>query len=198
MNTVVLVCIVLALLVYFFYYRDDFHVRGHVDPDLDVGYPKFLIPVARIVTPGVVLLGYLDAGGSSHLIVEVAGLSFIGLGLLLLRKSKLDLGSSYAPLAQPKKPQQLVVAGVYNYIRNPIYVANLLLITGLVFLSEFHIVTILVLISMSLLYWYTISLEEKVLVARFKDKYLIYRANTGCLFPRLHTLSKLLANWMRQ
>ena len=78
----------------------------------------------------------------------------------------------------------LTVSGPYRYVRNPLYLGNLLLATGVAFLGP-PVATVLV-IAFNL--WFVmrlISIEERFLGAAMGDVYDRYRAAVPRLVPRL-------------
>ena len=81
----------------------------------------------------------------------------------------------------------LTVEGPYSITRNPLYLGNMTIYIGVVFLAGGpylkELLTI-VFIFFSLQYALIISLEEKVLTQIFKDKYLNYCSSVPRLFPK--------------
>jgi protein-S-isoprenylcysteine O-methyltransferase Ste14 len=81
-------------------------------------------------------------------------------------------------------PRRLVVAGPYRYVRNPMYVAALLILVGQAVLFE----------SVSLLWYaagfgliahaFVVGYEERTLARRFGTDYAAYRAAVGRWLPR--------------
>ena len=92
-----------------------------------------------------------------------------------------------APVAPP---QHLVVTGLYRYVRNPMYVAVLLLIfgQGLLFgnvrLLEYGIAVWLAFFLFVLIY------EEPTLRSKFGDEYQVFCANVPRWIPRLKPWKK--------
>ena len=92
-----------------------------------------------------------------------------------------------APVAPP---QHLVVTGLYRYVRNPMYVAVLLLTfgQGLLFgnvrLLEYGIAVWLAFFLFVLLY------EEPTLHSKFGDEYQVFCANVPRWIPRLRPWKK--------
>lgn len=122
---------------------------------------------------------------------RVIGVIFILVGLPVLldsftRFAIQGLGTP-APFASP---QHLVVAGLYRYVRNPMYVAVLLLIfgQGLMFgdvrLLQYGIVVWLAFFVFVLIY------EEPALRAEFGDEYKEFCVNVPRWIPRLKPWKK--------
>ena len=77
---------------------------------------------------------------------------------------------------QPENSSALLTSGTYRFSRNPLYVANLLVLIGWgLFLSNIYA---LILIVGFVLYItrFQIEPEEKALQTRFGDQYLAYKA----------------------
>ena len=118
--------------------------------------------------------------------LRVIGALFIVAGLPVLIDSFLrfaihGLGTP-APIAPP---QRLVVSGLYRYVRNPMYVAVLLLIFGQgvlfgsISLLEYGIVVWLGFFAFVLFY------EEPTLRAQFGNEYRDFCANVPRWLPRV-------------
>lgn len=60
-----------------------------------------------------------------------AGVALAIGGFTLFRRARRTLGREYAPCYDAYMPARIVVDGAYGYIRHPIYVANLAMMTGL-------------------------------------------------------------------
>lgn len=110
-------------------------------------------------------------------------LIFIGIGLLLVFFGVLNLSDSLSPFPSPKRNSTLISAGVYRYIRHPIYSGIILAMFfyALFLLSLFKLIVLLVLGAV--LYFKT-NYEEKQLTERFAE-YKDYMNTTGRFFPKL-------------
>jgi len=79
----------------------------------------------------------------------------------------------------------LCTAGPYAHIRNPLYLGNFLIGTGLcVAINEWYTYA-LFMVSYVFVYSVVIPYEERFLQERFGDVYAEYKAQTGRLIPRL-------------
>ena len=93
-------------------------------------------------------------------------------GLWLL--ARLQLGKSFSVTAQAR---QLVTAGLYSRIRNPIYVFGLLTLSGItIYLGRFW--WLLGVPALAALQFWRVRAESAVLEAKFGDEYRQYRAQT--------------------
>jgi protein-S-isoprenylcysteine O-methyltransferase Ste14 len=118
--------------------------------------------------------------------LRVIGMILIVAGLLILldsfgRFALQGLGTP-APVAPPSR---LVVTGLYRYVRNPMYVAVLLLIFGqALFFGSVPLV------GYGLVVWLVVHLfvllyEEPALRKKFGADYEVFRANVHRWIPRL-------------
>jgi protein-S-isoprenylcysteine O-methyltransferase Ste14 len=143
--------------------------------------------IAFLALPGVVagllpaVLVFADAhrtGGST------GGAILIVLGLFLLLWCVRDFFvSGKGTLAPWNPPKHLVVIGLYRFVRNPMYIAVLTLVTGWIFVS-----------GSRLLVWYDVVLalgfhlrvifhEEPRLHRQFGDEWISYSATVRRWLP---------------
>ena len=76
-----------------------------------------------LLLPAVALAGLLDpfAPETPPAMASIAGLALMAAGALLIGRGLLDLGRNLTPVPHPRDDAQLVVSGVYVYVRHPIY-----------------------------------------------------------------------------
>jgi protein-S-isoprenylcysteine O-methyltransferase Ste14 len=119
-------------------------------------------------------------------LTRVAGIALIVAGLPGLldsfRRFAVEGFGTPAPIAPP---EQLVVTGLYRYVRNPMYVAVLALLVGqaLLFGSP-------ALLAVGAAFWlgthlFVVAYEEPTLEHTFGAQYQAYRANVPRWIPRL-------------
>ena len=81
----------------------------------------------------------------------------------------------------------LCTAGPYGYVRNPIYVGNMLMYLGIVIIAGSPNLILMVLATMSFFiiqYSLIISLEEEKLDELFGPEYVAYKSNVRAILPR--------------
>jgi len=106
-----------------------------------------------------------------------------GLILLYLAFNAFD-GAEFLGLKKEIKPE-LVLSGMYRYVRHPLYFATIILILGLFLLVPTQKMLLVLLISYSyILIGY--RLEERKLVAVFGEEYREYQKKVKALIPYLY------------
>jgi protein-S-isoprenylcysteine O-methyltransferase Ste14 len=86
----------------------------------------------------------------------------------------------------------LVTQGPFAYVRNPLYVGNILMYFGISVMgnSLFPFLQIISLVYFTLQYYYIIIEEEKYLREKFKEKYDDYFSKVGRFFPNMTAYNK--------
>ena len=83
----------------------------------------------------------------------------------------------------------LCTAGPYGFVRNPIYVGNMLMYLGIVIIAGSPNPTLMIITTMTFFliqYSLIISLEEEKLSELFAEEYNIYRKNVRSIIPRIY------------
>ncbi|MEE8335467.1 MAG: isoprenylcysteine carboxylmethyltransferase family protein [Candidatus Neomarinimicrobiota bacterium] len=81
----------------------------------------------------------------------------------------------------------LCSAGPFARVRNPLYVGNMMMYTGIVLIAgspSLWSMLLITLIFFYIQYSLIVSLEEETLLALFGDTYETYRENTPAIIPR--------------
>ena len=132
---------------------------------------------------GVLYLCFLEAN-SNYL--KIAGLNISGMTLLILGlclyiwcrihfSKKLEFGFT----------GKLVTSGPYRYIRNPIYVADVLISLGIAFLAN-SLYLYLVLVIFSIMILIVPIIEEPWLVKQYGANYISYFEKVPRFVPSFH------------
>lgn len=81
----------------------------------------------------------------------------------------------------------LIISGPFAYVKNPLYVGNILIYLGLGIMSFalFPYLQILAIVFFLLQYYFIVKEEEKYLRERFKEEYKDYCKYVPSFFPRL-------------
>ena len=83
----------------------------------------------------------------------------------------------------------LCTAGPYGFVRNPIYVGNMLMYLGIVIIAGSPSPTLMIVTTMTFFliqYSLIISLEEEKLSELFGEEYNVYRKNVRSIIPRIY------------
>ena len=83
----------------------------------------------------------------------------------------------------------LCTAGPYGFVRNPIYVGNMLMYLGIVIIAGSPNPTLMIITTMTFFliqYSLIISLEEEKLSELFGEEYNVYRENVRPIIPRIY------------
>jgi protein-S-isoprenylcysteine O-methyltransferase Ste14 len=116
----------------------------------------------------------------------IGGPPWICAGVFLIYKTnRLFATIGKGTLAPWDPPEHLVVAGIYQHVRNPMILGVILVLLG-----EAILLGAIPLFLWFLLFWlgnhiHFIRTEEPALVQRFGDEYLRYKANVPRWIPRL-------------
>ena len=83
-------------------------------------------------------------------------------------------------------PRRLVIAGPYRYVRNPMYVAGMLVILGQAALYRSMPLVGYAVVFLAATFAFVVGYEEQTLARRFGSEYAAYRAGVRRWIPRLH------------
>ncbi len=116
-------------------------------------------------------------------------LIIIGIGMILLGEFMRLWGVSYAGAVTRTREAgapELVSNGPFAYVRNPLYIGNILIYTGSVVLSGtwFPYLAVLVFLFFSIQYIFIILHEEKKLEDLFKQSYIEYKKFVPRFIPK--------------
>ena len=123
----------------------------------------------------------------AEVIVSVTGIITGGFIMIFFAKKFFFELSGADVFIKTKRPATLIMKGLYNYVRHPLYTATLLLIWSIFFLHP----SLSNLISGLCITIYTvigIHYEEKKLISSFGESYIQYRSETPMLIPKLYSV----------
>lgn len=136
-----------------------------------------------VLAPG--LLIDLLAGLAPHP-HRFAGGAALAAGAAIIWRATVDLARYGAGTPSPFRPaQRLVTAGVYRFCRHPMWLGYDLMALGVILATGSFgalLITLPLFLAGQILF---LRKEERGLVARFKQGYRAYQADTGMLLPRL-------------
>lgn len=131
----------------------------------------------------VALSGFVIPANVTDLWLDLLGLGLINLGLLV-RVWAIGYAGG-ATRSYKLRAARLVTVGPYAYVRNPIYLGNLLIGLGIVFVSGSWVALAVLAIVFSIEYGAIVSLEEEFLTRTFGDAYREYAGRVPRWLPRL-------------
>ena len=140
-----------------------------------------------------IALGFLTAPdrhialyGASWTWLPAAALLILGIGLYRLSGRSFTLRhlSGLPELTQQSEQQKLIVTGVRQRVRHPIYAAHLCELTAWALGTGLAVVYAMLAFGI-VTGWLMIWLEERELVARFGSEYRDYQARVPMLIPRI-------------
>lgn len=145
----------------------------------------------------LVMLIFSDA----NMVSVMLGLIFIFIGELLRLWSVAYAGRLTRVTTNVGAPE-LIMAGPFSYVRNPIYLGNLLLYCGFGIMANalFPWLLVVAVLWFVFQYYQIVLLEEEFLKKNFKSLYSEYKNNVPRFIPRISRYqneiqSKQLPNW---
>lgn len=155
--------------------------------------PNRLDIVERVVTAGfgcfigLQLLGINIYPFGNQPSLQIAGLCLVILGIGIAMSARRELGTNWAHAAeyQVKKNQEIIMTGIYRYIRHPIYFGMSLAYVG----SELVAGSWLVLAVVPILAAITVRQaknEEKLLLGKFGKEYKDYMNRSHRFIPFIY------------
>ena len=115
-----------------------------------------------------------------------AGIALAIAGLVVRGWGMRTLGGAYSRTMRTTAGQSLITAGPYRFVRNPGYLGSIAVWVGATLAFHNWIAAALVAVIMLSAYGWRISVEEKMLAARFGDEYRSYAARTSRLIPGVY------------
>lgn len=125
----------------------------------------------------------------TNTVTYVVASIFIIIGLIILFKAfqlfNLKEFFGLEQLQSPEKPSTLIIKGLYQYVRHPLYTGLIIFIIGIWLLYPTLAVSAFVIISIAYID-YGSSLEEEKLLLEFGDAYKQYQQSVKKLIPFIY------------
>jgi protein-S-isoprenylcysteine O-methyltransferase Ste14 len=115
-----------------------------------------------------------------------AGVALAVAGLVVRGWGMRTLGAAYSRTLRTTASQSLITAGPYRFVRHPGYLGSIGVWVGAALAFHNWIAAAVVAVIMLGAYGWRIRVEEKMLAARFGEKYRSYAARTSRLFPGVY------------
>ena len=112
------------------------------------------------------------------------------LAAIIFYLSHKELADNWSPFVEIKDKQILIKAGIYKYIRHPMYLSIWIFsifqgfVLSNIFIGSFAI------LAWANLYFIRIPYEEKMMIDEFGNEYKEYIESTGRIFPKLKKIKK--------
>ena len=116
-------------------------------------------------------------------IIWPLGISIILLGVGIRVSSTKHIGRRIPTMK--KKGKELVRTGPYAIVRNPLYIGNIMIATGLSILSGFIWLIPVLILYFFILNHFVVLYEEKKLLSRWGDEYQTYLNEVPRWMPRV-------------
>jgi protein-S-isoprenylcysteine O-methyltransferase Ste14 len=147
---------------------------------LAVGVFGFFLPLLYVFTP---LFSFADY--SIPLSVGVTGIVILAVGNWVFWKSHKDLGGNWSPTLEIRQDHKLVINGIYQRIRHPMYLSIWLLVIAQAMILPNYVAGFAGLLPFGILYFQRVAKEERMMLEEFGTEYEQYSQKTGRLFPKL-------------
>ncbi len=108
---------------------------------------------------------------SINLAFSLLGAISFAVGALLRRRSIADLGKNWSLYNEIKEGQELIVGGIYRYLKHPYYLAVILELSGVCLVANAFYSLIFVFLVQAPLLLIRTALEEKMLIGYFGSAY---------------------------
>jgi len=126
----------------------------------------------------------------------------MAIGLLMIMMGQglriLTIGLAYISRGGRKRriyAENLVTDGLFSHCRNPLYLGNVLIVSGFLFVSGNLIGIIVGSLAFMIIYRLIVYSEESFLSAKFAENYAAFCADVPRWFPRLKGLRETIRNY---
>ncbi len=126
----------------------------------------------------------------------------MAIGLLMIMMGQglriLTIGLAYISRGGRKRriyAENLVTDGLFSHCRNPLYLGNVLIVSGFLFVSGNLIGIIVGSLAFMIIYRLIVYSEESFLSAKFAENYAAFCADVPRWFPRLKGLQETIRNY---
>jgi protein-S-isoprenylcysteine O-methyltransferase Ste14 len=145
---------------------------------LTIAWLAFFLPLIWVATP---LFEFADY--PLHPLPLLVGTLCLALGLWLFHRSHKDLGTNWSITLEVREKHQLIVHGLYRWVRHPMYLALLVFSAGLALVLPNWLAGSSYGVAMVLLFALRVGPEERMMLEEFGKDYEAYMATTRRLIP---------------
>lgn len=185
---------VLFIVYSYFYLLKSDYKQGKNRANKSIMFFKFISPILIISTFAISLISLFWRPDFLLFLHDHSGLEALGFficltGALMFVAARLTLNKNYSPCYDIYLPHDIVLQGLYKYVRHPIYTANILLLFGLALATGSGVILINSLV-LTYFYYRSAKNEEEELVRNFSD-YTEYQKHVPMFFPTLNRQKEL-------
>jgi len=144
---------------------------------------SIVMGAAFILLPVSPLLNWLRIGAIHAPAVAGFGLVLGVAGLVVRYIAFSALGTFFTRTLRESENHVLITGGIYKYIRHPGYLSDFLIFIGAALAMSNWMSIAVIPITFAFAYAYRINVEEKMLVAIFKEQYTDYQKTSKRLIP---------------
>ena len=101
----------------------------------------------------------------------------------LMRVYSVAFIGSISRTRKDRTGSNLITSGPFSYVRNPLYVANFIIVLGVTVYGAASGIILLTVLLFTLQYHYIVAYEEDILVGSFGEEYENYRKEVPAWFP---------------
>ena len=142
--------------------------------------PTMLLPLLYLFTPLLVFADYRQPS-----VVPWFGAALMVIALWLFWRSHADLGKNWSVSLELRDGHELVIHGVYRFVRHPMYAAIWLWAVAQGMLLGNWIAGWSIVPAFATMYFLRVFREETLMRASFGEEYRKYIRRTGRLLPRM-------------
>lgn len=144
-----------------------------------------VLVICQVVVPALLLFTPLInwANYSVPTACRLLGIPIMVVGLWLFWRSHIDLGKCWSVTLKLNQDHELIVGGVYRYMRHPMYASFFLLAISQALLLNNWLAGGAAFPAVTLLFLIRVPSEEAMMIEHFGSDYLSYRQNTNAILP---------------
>ncbi|NHI91335.1 MAG: isoprenylcysteine carboxylmethyltransferase family protein [Candidatus Lokiarchaeota archaeon] len=183
----------IAIIIYYIIATIDILIRP-IPKEKLIEKVEIIIALLGFVMPFILILAYYE---NLFLITRFIVfwnsiiISYIGMGVLitggiLMVASRIQLGKFATPVIQIDKDHEIISTGLYKYIRHPMYLGGILMMTGPFLIFKSLIALICMLIFNIILLTKRMDKEEGMLQKGLGEQYKSYMKRTKRLIPFIY------------
>jgi len=120
------------------------------------------------------------------ILISYAGIFFLVSGGIIDLVGRIQLGKYGGPKIVVEEEHRLITRGLYTHVRHPMYLGFLLLFFGFCLTFRSYVFTFLISGGLFLVLRSRMEMEERLLISKFGQEYLLYARRTKRLIPFLY------------